>query len=74
MFSVIRLRQGENATIVYAHIANKIQWSLTKNKTVVKVDVLHYLFSFPVTKGFDPWEDVLNYGFGVSGLSSSFLV
>ncbi|KAK7364542.1 hypothetical protein VNO80_13279 [Phaseolus coccineus] len=51
--------------------------AVVKDETVVKVDNSHYFFSFRVTKGSNPREeekDVLSYGLGASGLSSSFLV
>ncbi|QCD86224.1 hypothetical protein DEO72_LG3g745 [Vigna unguiculata] len=45
-FSVIRLRQGDNAVNVYARVAEEIQWPLAKDETAVKVDDSHYFFSF----------------------------
>ncbi|KAL9317900.1 hypothetical protein ACSQ67_014417 [Phaseolus vulgaris] len=51
------LRHGDNTNIMYAHVADEIQWSPVKDETVVKVDVSHYFFSFRVTKGFDPEEE-----------------
>ncbi|KAK7406831.1 hypothetical protein VNO78_08465 [Psophocarpus tetragonolobus] len=67
-FSVIRLRQGDNAVAVYARIADDIQWPLAKDATAVKVDDSHYFFSFRVPKGSDPdeEEDVLSYGLTIA--------
>ncbi|BAT99965.1 hypothetical protein VIGAN_10151100 [Vigna angularis var. angularis] len=68
-FSVIRLRQGENAVAVYARVAEEIQWPLAKDETAVKVDDSHYFFSFRVPKGSDPGEeeeDVLSYGLTIA--------
>ncbi|KAE9612940.1 putative senescence/spartin-associated [Lupinus albus] len=47
-FSVIRLRQGDNAVAVYACVADEIQWPLANDMTAVKVDDSHYFFSFRV--------------------------
>ncbi|KAG5031904.1 hypothetical protein JHK85_015886 [Glycine max] len=63
-FSVIRLRQGDNVVTMYACVADEIQWPLTKDVTIVKVDDSHYFFSFHVPKGSDPdeeEEDMLSY-------------
>ena len=68
-FSVIRLRQGDNAVAVYARVAEEIQWPLAKDETAVKVDDSHYFFSFRVPKGSDPGEeeeDVLSYGLTIT--------
>ncbi|TKY44568.1 Senescence/spartin-associated protein [Spatholobus suberectus] len=44
------------ATII--KVGNSVQWPLTKDEPVVKVDGLHYLFSLPVKDGGEP----LSYG------------
>ncbi|KAG5009405.1 hypothetical protein JHK87_017920 [Glycine soja] len=51
--------------VVYTCVADEIQWLLTKDAIVVKVNYLHYFFSFCIPKGFDPdkeEEDMLSYG------------
>ncbi|KAJ1408783.1 Senescence/spartin-associated [Sesbania bispinosa] len=45
-FTVICLRQGDNAVAVYARVADEIQWPLAKDETAVKLDDSHYFFSF----------------------------
>lgn len=47
------------ATII--KVANNLQWPLTKDEPVVKLDAFHYLFTLPM-KGGDP----LNYGVSFS--------
>ncbi|TKY70326.1 Spartin protein [Spatholobus suberectus] len=64
-FSVIRLRQGDNAVAVYARVANEIQWPLAKDETAVKVDDSHYFFSFRVPDP-DEEEDLLSYGLTIA--------
>ncbi|XP_030523724.1 protein EARLY-RESPONSIVE TO DEHYDRATION 7, chloroplastic isoform X2 [Rhodamnia argentea] len=44
-FSVVALRQGENAVVVLASVADEAQWPLTKDEATVKVDDSHYFFS-----------------------------
>ncbi|XP_020221350.1 senescence/dehydration-associated protein At4g35985, chloroplastic [Cajanus cajan] len=62
------------ATII--KVGNTVQWPLTKDEPVVKVDGLHYLFSLPVKDGGEP----LSYGvtfpeqsYGSMGVLDSFL-
>ena len=50
-FTVVRIRQGDNAVAVLARVANEIQWPLAKDGTAVKVDDSHYFFSFQVPEG-----------------------
>jgi len=45
-FSVIRLRQRDNALVVYTCVVDEIQWPLPKNETVVKVNDSQYFFLF----------------------------
>ncbi|KAH1224020.1 Senescence/dehydration-associated protein, chloroplastic [Glycine max] len=75
-FSVIRLRQGDNAVAVYARVADEIQWPLAKDAAAVKLDDSHYFFSFRVPKGFDPdeEEDVLSYGLTIASKGQERLV
>ncbi|KAK3413786.1 hypothetical protein EUGRSUZ_I02336 [Eucalyptus grandis] len=64
-FSLIALRQGENAVAVLARVADEAQWPLTKDGAAVKVDDSHYFFSLPTTrgkKGGGASDDPLNYG------------
>ncbi|KAL2321331.1 hypothetical protein Fmac_030300 [Flemingia macrophylla] len=62
------------ATII--KVGNTVQWPLTKDEPVVKMDGLHYLFSLPVKDGGEP----LSYGvtfpeqsYGSMGVLDSFL-
>ncbi|XP_020217061.1 protein EARLY-RESPONSIVE TO DEHYDRATION 7, chloroplastic [Cajanus cajan] len=76
-FSVIRLRQGDNAVAVYARVADEIQWPLAKDETAVKVDDSHYFFSFRVPKGSDPdedEEDLLSYGLTIASKGQEALL
>lgn len=43
---IIRLVQGGNTVAVLASVADEIQWPLTKEEAVVKLDDSHYFFSF----------------------------
>ncbi|KAL3723720.1 hypothetical protein ACJRO7_035828 [Eucalyptus globulus] len=76
-FSLIALRQGENAVAVLARVADEAQWPLTKDGAAVKVDDSHYFFSLRALekaksgsdssddegkKGGGASDDPLNYG------------
>ncbi|GMH25166.1 hypothetical protein Nepgr_027009 [Nepenthes gracilis] len=75
-FSVILLRQGDNAIAVFARVADEVQWPLMKDEAAVKVDDSHYFFSLRPPKdggGSDSSDDegkgkengsqdLLNYG------------
>ncbi|KAL8137022.1 hypothetical protein V2J09_003023 [Rumex salicifolius] len=50
-------------------VGDNLQWPLTKDQPVVKLDDLHYLFTIPVNGG-----DPLSYGIGFSEQSKGFLV
>ncbi|CAL0311458.1 unnamed protein product [Lupinus luteus] len=68
-FSVIRLRQGDNAFAVYARVADDVQWPLANDMTAVKIDDSHYFFSFRVPN--DSGEDsdsaeFLSYGLTIA--------
>ncbi|XP_052182696.1 senescence/dehydration-associated protein At4g35985, chloroplastic-like isoform X3 [Diospyros lotus] len=73
-FTVLRLSDEnvELATII--NVGEDLQWPLTKDEPVVKLDALHYLFSLPIGDG-----EALSYGVefheegGGLGLLDSFL-
>ncbi|CAI0543550.1 unnamed protein product [Linum tenue] len=56
LFRIIEQMGGEEATIV-SIAGGEVQWPLTKDEPVVKLDATHYLFSLPM-KDVDP----LSYG------------
>ncbi|KAL6543441.1 Senescence-associated protein [Orobanche hederae] len=41
-----RLRQGDNTVAVFVAVSDSIQWPLTKDLAAVKLDCIHYFFSF----------------------------
>ncbi|KAG2696459.1 hypothetical protein I3760_07G060300 [Carya illinoinensis] len=48
--TVVSIRQGVNAVVVLARVADEIQWPLAKDEAAVKLDDSHYFFSFRVPK------------------------
>uniref|UniRef100_A0A5B6YW54 Senescence domain-containing protein n=1 Tax=Davidia involucrata TaxID=16924 RepID=A0A5B6YW54_DAVIN len=74
-FRLLRLSDDSVSLATIVKVGDDLQWPLTKDEPVVKLDALHYLFSLPM-KGSDP----LSYGvsfseqYGVNlGLLDSFL-
>ncbi|XP_011007112.1 PREDICTED: uncharacterized protein LOC105112911 [Populus euphratica] len=74
-FSLVRILDENISLATIVKIGDDLQWPLTKDEPVVKLDVLHYLFSLPMKDG-----DPLSYGvafldeYGSSlGLLDSFL-
>lgn len=57
-FTLIQLSDDDVLLATIIKINDDVQWPLTKDEPVVKLDPLHYLFSLPVIKGDDP----LSYG------------
>ncbi|KAJ6372345.1 hypothetical protein OIU76_026766 [Salix suchowensis] len=74
-FSIVRILEDNISLATVVKIGDDLQWPLTKDEPVVKLDLLHYLFSLPMKDG-----DPLSYGvafleeYGSSlGLLDSFL-
>ncbi|KAF9662581.1 hypothetical protein SADUNF_Sadunf18G0069100 [Salix dunnii] len=74
-FSIFRILEDNISLATIVKIGDDLQWPLTKDEPVVKLDLLHYLFSLPMKDG-----DPLSYGvafleeYGSSlGLLDSFL-
>ncbi|XP_047167095.1 senescence/dehydration-associated protein At4g35985, chloroplastic-like [Vigna umbellata] len=75
-FTIMRVMEQNVALATVIKVGNSVQWPLTKDEPVVKVDGLHYLFSLPVKDGGEP----LSYGvtfpkecYGNMGMVDSFL-
>ncbi|RDY07385.1 Senescence/dehydration-associated protein, chloroplastic, partial [Mucuna pruriens] len=75
-FSMMKIMDENVALATVVRVGNSVQWPLTKDEPVVKVDDLHYLFSLAVKDGGEP----LSYGvtfpeewYGSMGLVDSFL-
>lgn len=56
-FSVILISDQNVSLATIIKVGKHLQWPLTKDEPVVKIDVFHYLFTLPVKEG-----DPLNYG------------
>ncbi|KAK3210622.1 hypothetical protein Dsin_015328 [Dipteronia sinensis] len=74
-FTLVRIMDDNVSLATIIKIGHDLQWPLTKDEPVVKLDSLHYLFSLPMKDG-----DPLSYGvtfweqYGNSlGLLDSFL-
>lgn len=63
-FTIVRLTYENIVLATVIKVGTDLQWPLTKDEPVVKVDELHYLFSLPSDEG-----DFLNYGVSFSGQS-----
>ncbi|KAM0938199.1 putative senescence/spartin-associated [Dioscorea sansibarensis] len=61
-FTIIRITEGGVVLATKAKVGLDLQWPLTKDEPVVKLDRLHYLFSLP-----DKDSGFLNYGLSFSG-------
>ncbi|KAI3495820.1 hypothetical protein L1887_38166 [Cichorium endivia] len=57
-FTLIQISNDNIPLATIIKIGDDLQWPLTKDEPVVKLDPLHYLFTLPVIKG----EDPLSYG------------
>lgn len=56
-FMVLRTLEDNVSLATIIKVGNELQWPLTKDEPVVKLDALHYLFSLPVKDG-----EPLSYG------------
>ncbi|KDP33791.1 hypothetical protein JCGZ_07362 [Jatropha curcas] len=56
-FTLIRISEDNVSLATIVKVGDDLQWPLTKDEPVVKIDALHYLFSLPMTDG-----DPLSYG------------
>ncbi|RZC27859.1 Senescence/dehydration-associated protein, chloroplastic [Glycine soja] len=75
-FTIMKIMDQNVPLATSIKVGNSVQWPLTKDEPVVKVDALHYLFSLPVKDGGEP----LSYGvtfpeqcYGNMGMLDSFL-
>ncbi|KAG5059050.1 hypothetical protein JHK87_000079 [Glycine soja] len=75
-FTIMKIMDKNVPLATTIKVGNSVQWPLTKDEPVVKVDALHYLFSLPVKDGGEP----LSYGvtfpeqcYGNMGMLDSFL-
>lgn len=55
--TIVLIRQGESIVAVLARVADDIQWPLAKDLAAVKLDDLHYFFSFRAPKERDSDSD-----------------
>ncbi|KAJ4842835.1 hypothetical protein Tsubulata_033655 [Turnera subulata] len=74
-FKLVRISDENVSLATIVKVGDDLQWPLTKDEPVVKLDALHYLFSLPMKDG-----DPLSYGVtfleqcgGSLGLLDSFL-
>lgn len=74
-FKLVRILEEDVSLATIVKVGDDLQWPLTKDEPVVKLDALHYLFSLPMKDG-----DPLSYGVTYSeqyasslGLLDSFL-
>ncbi|XP_010267145.1 PREDICTED: senescence/dehydration-associated protein At4g35985, chloroplastic-like [Nelumbo nucifera] len=75
VFRLVRLTEDGISLATIVKVGDELQWPLTKDEPVVKLDALHYLFSLPMKD-----DDPLSYGVsfleqfkGDLGLLDSFL-
>ncbi|KAL1356573.1 hypothetical protein HN51_008572 [Arachis hypogaea] len=57
-FMIIKIMDDSVSLATIIRVGNELQWPLTKDEPVVKMDALHYLFTLPVKDGGEP----LSYG------------
>ncbi|XP_042492466.1 senescence/dehydration-associated protein At4g35985, chloroplastic-like [Macadamia integrifolia] len=67
-FTLVRLTEDNFGLATIVRVGDDLQWPLTKDEPVVKLDSLHYLFSLPVKDG-----DPLSYGVSFSEQSRNEL-
>ncbi|XP_043719764.1 senescence/dehydration-associated protein At4g35985, chloroplastic-like [Telopea speciosissima] len=67
-FTLIKLTEENISLATIVKVGDDLQWPLTKDEPVVKLDALHYLFSLPVKDG-----DPLSYGVSFSEQSRNEL-
>ncbi|KAL2929022.1 hypothetical protein RDABS01_034433 [Bienertia sinuspersici] len=68
-FSIYVLKDQNVSLATVIKIGKNLQWPLTKDEPVVKIDDLHYLFTLPMKEG-----DPLNYGLTFSHRSDKKLL
>ncbi|KAJ8751065.1 hypothetical protein K2173_016246 [Erythroxylum novogranatense] len=56
-FTLVRILEDNVSLATIVKVGEDLQWPLTKDEPVVKLDALHYLFSLPMKDG-----DPLSYG------------
>ncbi|CAO2822908.1 unnamed protein product [Amaranthus hypochondriacus] len=56
-FSIYMLSDRNVSIATIIKVSNNLQWPLTKDEPIVKLDAFHYLFTLPMKEG-----DHLNYG------------
>lgn len=56
-FSLVLISDQNVSLATIVKIGKDLQWPLTKDEPVVKIDTFHYLFTLPIKEG-----DPLNYG------------
>ncbi|XP_058074150.1 senescence/dehydration-associated protein At4g35985, chloroplastic-like [Magnolia sinica] len=66
-FTVVRLTEENVILAIIVRIGSDLQWPLTKDEAVVKLDQLHYLFSLPSQDG-----EILSYAISFSEPNGSF--
>ncbi|GAA0187257.1 hypothetical protein LIER_34545 [Lithospermum erythrorhizon] len=57
-FKIIKIAEDDVSIAIVIKIGDEIQWPLTKDEPVVKIDAVMYLFSLPMQDGSNP----LSYG------------
>lgn len=62
-FSLLRLSEENVVLATTVKVGDELQWPLTNDEPVVKIDALHYLFSLPMKDG----EEPLSYGVSLPG-------
>ncbi|CAI9100439.1 OLC1v1037548C1 [Oldenlandia corymbosa var. corymbosa] len=62
VFEIVRISDENVAVATIVKVGDELQWPLTKDEPVVKLDAFHYLFSLPMNDG-----DPLSYGITFSG-------
>lgn len=67
-FTLSTIVDGNVSLVTVIKVGPDLQWPLTKDEPVVKLDSLHYLFSLPVKDG-----DTLSYGVSFSEQSLNHL-
>ncbi|KAF7147165.1 hypothetical protein RHSIM_Rhsim03G0236800 [Rhododendron simsii] len=74
-FSLFRVSDENVVLATTVKVGDELQWPLTNDEPVVKLDALHYLFSLPMTDGEEPLSYGVSFPDGGGSLSSldSFL-
>ncbi|XP_058206694.1 senescence/dehydration-associated protein At4g35985, chloroplastic-like [Rhododendron vialii] len=74
-FSLFRVSDENVVLATTVKVGDELQWPLTNDEPVVKLDALHYLFSLPMTDGEEPLSYGVSFpdGGGSLGSLDSFL-